>query len=487
MKKAAVIGAGVGGLAIAIRLAVKGYRVTVFEKYKQVGGKLNQLEMNGFRFDTGPSLFTLPSLVDELFTLAGDVGAGLLPYKKLENVTRYFFPDGKILNTWSDPNRFAQEAESVLNEPAENILHYLKECEELYRLTANTFIYSPFPTWKGFTSPESRELGKNLKKLRAFETMHQVNAKSFSQKNTIQLFNRFATYNGSNPYKAPGTLTIIPHLEHNVGAFFPERGMYSIAQAMESYAKKLGVRFELSCGVQKIEFRNGSAAGIVANGISEPFDLIVNDTDIFTAYPELMPERKLSWFYKRQQPSSSALIFYWGIKGEFPQIDIHNILFSNSYPEEFKILSAKSISSDPTVYIFISSKMVKTDAPAGHENWFVMVNAPEDCGQDWETLTAETRKNIISKISKELKIDVEPLIVCEDILTPPLIEKRTGSFKGALYGISSNNKFAAFSRHPNRSRRYKNLYFTGGSVHPGGGIPLCLASAKIVDNFIQPI
>ncbi|MDD2279489.1 MAG: phytoene desaturase family protein [Bacteroidales bacterium] len=485
--RAAVIGSGVGGMAIAIRMAVKGYKVTVFEQSSRVGGKLNELRMNGFRFDTGPSLFTMPDLVDELFGIAGNEGTDLFSYQKLENVTRYFYPDGKVLNSWADPNRFAQEAETILGEPAVNIQKYLSECSDLYRLTSKMFIFSPFPTWEGFKSKEAQELGKNIKKLKAFETMHKVNSRSFSKAQTVQLFNRFATYNGSNPYKAPGTLTIIPHLEHNVGAYFPERGMYSIAEAMQELAIKLGVKFELNCLVQRIDYKNNKVIGIMANGASEPFDIVVNNTDIFNAYPKLMPEHKLSWFYKRQKPSSSALIFYWGVKGEYSSLDLHNILFSADYPGEFKILEGKGISTDPTVYIFISSKMVKQDAPKGHENWFVMVNAPADSGQDWDEITKTTRTNILKKIKKETGIDIEPSLVCEDILTPPLIEHKTGSYRGALYGISSNNKFAAFSRHPNRSKNIDGLYFTGGSVHPGGGIPLCLASAKIVDNYIKPI
>ncbi|PKP35998.1 MAG: phytoene desaturase, partial [Bacteroidetes bacterium HGW-Bacteroidetes-15] len=290
-----------------------------------------------------------------------------------------------------------------------------------------------------------------------------------------------------NPYKAPGTLTIIPHLEHNVGAYFPERGMYSIAEAMHEFAVKLGVEFELGCTVQRIDYKANKILGVQANGVSEAFDIVVNNTDIFTAYLGLMPDRKLSWFYKRQKPSSSALIFYWGVKGTYPKLDLHNILFSGDYLGEFKILEKKGISSDPTVYIFISSKVVKGDAPEGHENWFVMVNAPEDTGQDWEEIIKATRSNIIKKIKQDIGIDIEPSIVCEDILTPPIIEQKTGSYRGALYGISSNNKFAAFSRHPNRSKSINGLYFTGGSVHPGGGIPLCLASAKIVDNYIKSV
>lgn len=485
--KAAIIGSGVGGLATAIRLSVKGYKVTVFEQSQNIGGKLNQLRMGEFRFDTGPSLFTLPNLVDELFDIAGEGYSNTFEYKQLENVTRYFYPNGKVLNSWADPKRFAHEAETVLSEPATNIENYLTECEELYNLTANLFMFSPFPTWAGFKSEEAKRIGINLKKLKAFETMHKVNKRSFKQKETIQLFNRFATYNGSNPYKAPGTLTIIPHLEHNIGAYFPKKGMYSIAQSMYELAQKLGVTFEMSCPVQRIEYNKGKVTGIKANGLANAYDLVINNTDIFTSYPKHMPQNKLSWFYKRHEPSSSALIFYWGVKGTHSQMDVHNILFSSNYAKEFEMLGQKSITNDPTVYIFISSKAVPSDAPEGHENWFLMVNVPPDYGQDWKELTARTKNNIIAKIKRELNIDIEPKILCEEILNPPMIEQKTGSYRGALYGISSNNRFAAFSRHPNRSKSIKGLYFVGGSVHPGGGIPLCLASAKIVDNMIKPI
>ncbi|KAF5079666.1 Diapolycopene oxygenase [anaerobic digester metagenome] len=483
--RASVIGSGVGGLASAIRLAVKGYKVTLFEKQGRVGGKLGELRIGDFRFDTGPSLFTLPTLVDELFNLAGDVGLERFSYRKLQNITRYFYPDGVTLNAWADVDRFASEMHDVLNEPELNVRRYLRECEKLYGLTSKTFMFSPFPSKKAFFSDEGKAIGKNVMQLKAFESMHSVNSKSFVTSHAVQLFDRFATYNGSNPYKAPGTLTVIPHLEHNVGAFFPEKGMYSIASSMEALAKKLGVEVVLNSRVQAIESRRGRIAGVKVNGVSAAADIVVNDTDIFTAYPELLSPKRLSAFYKMQKPSSSALIFYWGVKGNFPKLDLHNILFSSNYKGEFNSLMRKDISIDPTVYIFISAKAVPTDAPMGHENWFVMVNAPEDCGQNWDELVKRTRIAIVEKIKRTLVIDVEPLIVCENVLTPPLIEQRTGSYRGALYGISSNNPFAAFSRHPNRSRSIQNLYFVGGSVHPGGGIPLCLASAKIVDEYIS--
>ena len=214
-------------------------------------------------------------------------------------------------------------------------------------------------------------------------------------------------------------------------------------------------------------------------------DIVVSNMDIYPTYTKLLTSQKQPKKQLSQERSSAAVIFYWGIKHSFEALELHNIFFSEDYKKEFDaIFNFQTVSEDPTIYVNITSKDVPGDAPEGCENWFVMINTPADKGQDWEVLVSNLRKFIISKLSKELEIDLKPLIVCETILTPPLIESKTQSHQGALYGSSSNNSMAAFLRHPNFSNRLKNLYFCGGSVHPGGGIPLCLLSAKIVDELI---
>ena len=187
----------------------------------------------------------------------------------------------------------------------------------------------------------------------------------------------------------------------------------------------------------------------------------------------------------RQPRSSSALIFYWGIRKEFHALDLHNIFFSEDYNQEFKyIFKKQQVYNDPTVYVNITSKENKSDAPKGCENWFVMVNVPSNTGQDWDNIINNVRSNILKKLSISLSVNLEDLIESETVLDPRLIESKTNSYQGALYGASSNNKFAAFLRHPNFSQQISNLYFCGGSVHPGGGIPLCLLSGKIVSDLI---
>ena len=483
-KKACIIGAGIGGIATALRLNKSGWKVTVFESSPEPGGKIKQIQRDNYRFDTGPSLFTLPALVDELFELYQENPRNYFDYQNLKSITRYFFPDGTIINARHNPSEFAAEIENKTGEPASHVKKYLQDVENLYQLTANTFIFSPFKFSSVFTKDFFRA-GLNLRKLNAFKTMHQVNELYFSDPRVIQLFDRYATYNGSAPYQIPGTLSVISHLEHNIGAFFPEHGMYEIVQTLYNFSKQNNIRFSFKDPVDEIILQGNSAKGVKANSGNYYFDAIVTNADVFQTYGKLLPKQKIPSKILKQERSSSALIFYWGINDTHEQLDVHNILFSNNYRQEFNhLFEQKNIYEDPTVYVYISSKTVEADAPAGKENWFVMINAPANKGQQWDTLIDEARKNIITKINRMLKTDIEPKIEFEELLDPRKIEKQTHSFQGALYGNSSNSMFSAFQRHGNTSA-IKNLYFTGGSVHPGGGIPLCLASASITANEIK--
>jgi phytoene desaturase len=303
----------------------------------------------------------------------------------------------------------------------------------------------------------------------------------------IQLFDRYATYNGSNPFLAPATLNVISHLEHNLGAFFPTGGMRSLATSLELLARDNGVQFEFSKKIEKIIIDDKKATGVVVQNETVPYDLIVSDVDVNYLYKKLLPNPE-SIRIDEKCLSSSALIFFWGIRGEFPSLGLHNILFSENYRAEFQhIFEKRTVTSDPTVYIYISSKLVPSDAPDHCENWYVMINVPPDTGQDWNRVIAEARQNIIHKINSMLNIQVNNLIEFEQVESPQTIEKRTMSWKGALYSNHSNSRYSAFLRHSFKHKNLKNLYFVGGSVHPGGGIPLCLASATIADHEIKPV
>ncbi|QDA60155.1 1-hydroxycarotenoid 3,4-desaturase CrtD [Hymenobacter jejuensis] len=483
----AIIGAGIAGIAAAVRLAARGHAVTVFEAAASFGGKMHQFELpGGYRFDAGPSLFTLPELVDELFRLCGRDPQEYFRYQRLDPITQYFFADGTRLTAWADEEKFAAEIEAKLQVPAVTVQRFLRRSAKAYGATANTFLHKSLHKAKTYLAPEVLHAVAALPQLGLTATMHQRHAKTFADPRLVQLFDRFATYNGSDPYQAPATLSMIPHLEHGIGAFYPEGGIYSIAQSLVSLAEELGATFRYNEPVEEILTADGLVTGVRTPQDVYDFGLVISNMDVVPTYRRLLPHAPAPERTLRQPRSSSALIFYWGIEHEFPELGLHNIFFSQDYKREFDaIFQDKTVAADPTVYVNITSKCSPADAPAGHENWFVMVNVPHDEGQDWAALTAHTRQAVLKRVGKALGRDIEPLIRSERVWTPPGIAADTSSFGGALYGSSSNNMLAAFLRHPNFSRKLEGLYFCGGSVHPGGGIPLCLLSAKIVAGLIS--
>jgi phytoene desaturase len=488
MKSAVVIGSGIAGIATSIRLRKKGYNVDVFEANNYPGGKLTSFIKNGFRFDAGPSLLTMPNLVEELFELFEEDASQYFQYKKKEVVCNYFWEDGTIFSVDADAQKFAKDASKKFGVAEGKITNYLNRSRKKYELTAPIFLEKSLHQSSTYFSKETLRSFLQLGSMDIMNNLNYLNKKSFQEPHLVQMFNRYATYNGSSPYKTPGIMSMIPHLELHLGTFFPKGGMQNITNSLYELATKKGVNFYFSKRVKRILIENKRAIGIETEQETVKADLVISNMDIFPSYKKLMPDEKHPEQTLKQERSSSALIFYWGINRIFPELDLHNILFSKNYKDEFKtIFEKKNISDDPTIYINITCKEEKNDAPKGSENWFVMVNTPGDYGQNWEKIIALTKQQILKKIKRTLGVSIEKWIVTEEILNPKLIEKKTSSYRGSLYGAASNSKFAAFLRHPNFSQKIKNLYFCGGSVHPGGGIPLCLLSAKIVADQIKEI
>ena len=483
--KAIIIGSGIAGLASALRLRKKGYEVRVFEANDYVGGKLTEVGRNGYRWDAGPSLFTMPQFVDELFELYGLNPRDHFNYVQKENVCNYFWEDGSRFQVSAETDKFISEAASYFEVPEKRLKKYLESSKRKYDLTAHLFLEKSLHKWSTYLSVETISSMAQSYKLDITQTLDGVNRKYFKNPKLVQLFNRYATYNGSSPYKTPGIMSIIPHLEMHFGTYLPKGGMHAITQSLYKLATEQGIKFHMQEPVELIQHKNGKVNGVkTRTGIYEA-DLVVTNMDIFSTYQHLLkgvakPERIL-----KQERSSSALIFYWGIRKEFKELDLHNIFFSENYQKEFDhIFNRKTVYDDPTVYINITSKEEKGDAPEGCENWFVMINTPGNFGQDWESIKKTARANILAKLQRILGENIEDLIEVEEILEPITIESKTSSHRGSLYGASSNSRFSAFLRHANFSNQLKQLYFCGGSVHPGGGIPLCLLSAKIVSDLV---
>lgn len=486
MKKALVIGSGIAGLASAIRLKKLNYEVEVFESNTYTGGKLHFVKSNGFRWDAGPSLFTMPHLVDELFQMHSIDPRDHFQYVKHHTVCNYFWEDGATFSVPSDEQEFIREAATQFNEEPKKIKNYLERSARKYDLTAPIFLESSLHKSGTYLNGNTIKALFQSSSLDLLSSLNDVNRRTFNNPKLVQLFNRYATYNGSSPYQTPGIMSMIPHLEMHYGTFLPKGGMHEISQSLTRLAQDLGVEFHLSSPVEKITHDGDSVTGVVSKGTQFDGDIVVCNMDVFGAYDRLLTDVNKPTKTLEQERSSSALIFYWGINREFEELDLHNIFFSEDYQKEFEcIFKTKNLYHDPTVYINITSKLEKKDAPKGMENWFVMINAPGNTGQDWDALIQEGKEAILSKLSRILDADISSMIVAEDVLDPRLIEKRTSSHQGSLYGAASNSRFAAFLRHPNFSGQLKNLYFCGGSAHPGGGIPLCLLSARIATDMIH--
>lgn len=485
-KRVIIIGSGIAGIATSIRLAKAGFSVTVFEKNDFTGGKLSELRVNGYRFDAGPSLFTLPALVDELFTLCGENPREHFQYSRLDTICRYFFADGTTLDSFADNRRFARELEEKAGEPAANTLRYLQSCARKWELTADVFIFSDFSNPSTFLSKAFLKGLANVGQLHVLLTMDAFHRKSFKTPHAVQLFNRYATYNGSDPYRVPATLSVIPHVEYGIGAFIPDKGLYDIIKSLTALARRQGVEFRTGEGVTRILRSGRTITGVQTEKGSYHADAVVANADAVAVYRHLLKDKESEAKWASQERSTSALVFNWAMKAEFPELDLHNIFFSADYKAEFESLfGSKTLYEDPTVYIFVSAKHVKTDAPPGCENWFTMINVPENVGQDWDSIINRAREIILDKLSRRLGKNIRDYIEAEIVEDPRWIEARTSSVNGSLYGPAGNSRWSAFLRHANRSVRYPGLYFCGGSVHPGGGIPMCLSSAKITSELIQ--
>lgn len=483
--KAIVVGSGIGGLSAALRLNKLGFDVDVYEANAYPGGKLAQIELGGYRFDAGPSLFTLPHLVDELFELYDLDPRAYFNYEKLDEICQYFWQDGTELSSYSTQQKFIEEAEEKLGVHRDVLKSYLNRIEQMYQSVAPIFLERPLHKASTYFKADIFKALSTIPKLGLQTNLNEFNQKLLREKHLTQLFNRMATYNGSSPYRAQGIFALIGNLEHNQGAYFPKGGMYKITQSLTALAQKQGIQFHFNSKVSDIVLKGHEVIGVNVNGEMKQAEVIVSNVDVEKTYDMLPPAIKIPKAMKKAEKSSSGLIFYWGMNDSFEELGVHNIFFAEDYKAEFDYLfKLKKLYADPTIYVHISCKKEQADAPKGKENWFVMVNVPAGVNIT-EKKRRDLKEIVCKKISKQLNRDVAGAIECEDFLDPTRIETRTGAVQGALYGASSNSKVAAFLRHQNETSKVKGLFFCGGSVHPGGGVPLSILSGKIASDLIK--
>ncbi|OFZ26268.1 MAG: hypothetical protein A3D92_12560 [Bacteroidetes bacterium RIFCSPHIGHO2_02_FULL_44_7] len=478
-KKAVVVGSGVAGIAAAIRMARRGLETHVFEANDFPGGKINSRLIEGYRFDQGPSLLTCPEYLEELYELC-DEDFSTFEMAELPSSFKYFYKDGTTLELSDDQNQVVKELADKLQEDPVKITRYLRKAEQNYALIAPLFIERSLHRWRHLLGKKLIKALSKLPQYKLFSTMNSENERYFKNPRTRQIFNRFAQYNGSHPFKAPAMMNMISHLEINTTPYLPKRGMIQITEELVRLAENSGVRFHMSERVEEILTDGKRVLGVrSANGIFNS-DYVLSNMDVAFTYERLLPKAKRPKKILAQEKSSSVLAFYLGVRASFEQLHVHNMFFSDTDREEFDaVFEAKTIHEAPSFYLYISSKAIPEDAPPGCENWFVLINAPTNNGQDWNAYIDRMRTFVLEQIQNILGVDIAPLIEVEEVLEPRSVEQRYSGKDGSIYGNSSNNRFAAFYRHPNYSKQYKGLYFAGVSVHPGGGIPLALSSAAI--------
>jgi len=478
---ALIIGGGVGGLCTAIRLGAAGHHVTLFERNDVVGGKLAVFERDGFTFDIGPSLLTLPHVFDEVFQLVGSSLAEQLDLVRLDPQFRYFWRDGAHLVVHDDNDTTAAAFDTLAG--AGDAWRELNERgRTIWDVSERTFFAGPMSNPVDLAM--RMQSPSDLLAIDALRTLSDSARATFDDHHLQQWLGRYATYSGSLPRRAPATLGCIAHIEAEFGCWYPMGGLGALNVALVRVAEQVGVDIRTSADVERINDTGNDVTGIrLVDGSVVDGDIVVANVDAEHLYRDLLPDDGALRKARRTDRSTSGFAMCLGVSGQTLSIDgaplgHHNVFFSDDSAQEFRQIEAGQLADDPTIYACISSRTDPSQAPAGDENWFVLVNTPAGAEVD----SAAYRDVVLTRL-REHGVDLVDRMQFAARLTPADIEAFYRSPGGAIYGSSSNGRRAAFTRPANRGPRH-GLYLVGGSSHPGGGLPLVATSARIVSEMI---
>jgi diapolycopene oxygenase len=487
-KTVLVIGGGLGGLSAAISLAQAGYDVSLYEKNDHIGGKLNRLDQDGFGFDLGPSILTMPQIFEKLFAASGKSMKDYVPIEKLDHQWRSFFPDGNVIDLYEDLKEMQEKNASLSEKDMQEYQNLLNYSKRIYDLTDKTYFQHGVDT--------TREIMKHtglftaLRNFDLFSTVHGAIDKRISNEQFRDMLSYFIKYVGSSPYDAPAVLNMMIYMQHDQGVWYVPGGLHNLAGGLVKLAEEVGVKFHLGRQIAKLEKNNGEITGaVLEDGTVLTADYFVSNMEVIPVYERLLEEdssyvKKLK---KKFEPASSGLVMHLGVKKSYPQLRHHNFFFAENMKQQMESIFHKhELPEDPVIYLVNVNKTDPSQAPAGHENIKVLPHIPyirdqkPFTQQDYEQFA----ERVLIKLEKMGLHDLRENIVTKDVWTPEDIRRMYGSDRGAIYGTVSDRKKNKGFKHPKQSERYNNLYFVGGTVNPGGGMPMVTLSGQLVGKKI---
>lgn len=484
---AIVIGAGIGGIATAARLARNGFDVTVLEKNSQPGGRCNQIVREGHRFDIGPTLFLMPEVWEETFASLGEKMSDHLDLRRIDPTYKVHFDDGLQLQLTSDIGKMQTQLELVDKSAFTGFLAYLAEGAKHYKISLEKFVGRNFFNIFEYFSLTNLPL---IFQLKALDKHYRNTGRFFKDERLKAAFTFQNMYLGLSPYDAPATYSLLQYTELAEGVWYPIGGMYAGIQALVRVAEKLGVKFVFNSPVSRIRAANGKVQNVeTADGKTWQADIFVGNADLPYIYKELLPKNSESEKLDKKLYTCSTIMFYWGVKKEYPQIAHHNVFLAGDYKASFdQIFDDHSLPDQPSFYIHAPSRTDVQAAPVGQDTLYVLVpvgHLDEETKQDWDAMVNRARQTIFERLEKEMGIsDLEDQIKFEIVYTPNDWKEQFNLQKGAAFGLSHNFWQVGYLRPQNRHAELKNLYFSGASTHPGTGLPIVLLSARLTTERI---
>ncbi len=482
-----VIGAGLGGLSAAISLASEGFTVDLLEKNDKVGGKLNVLAKDGFTFDLGPSILTMPHIFRKLFERVGKNMADYVSIETVEPHWRNFFEDGSTLDLSSDPAVMKQELDKLGSDTARQFDEFLAYSKRLCDITEDGYFAHGLDSfWELLKHYGSV---KSLQEFDVFRSMDQGVKRFIKNQKLVDVLNYFIKYVGSSPYDSPALMNLLPYIQFGYGLWYIKGGMYGMAQGLQKLALELGVNIQVNAEVVEIQHEGGRASAVrLADGRVLAADIVVSNMEVIPAYKNLMQGQEAEIRrVEKFAPSCSGLVLHLGVDTIYPQLAHHNFFYSDHPREHFKaIFHDHRLSEDPTIYLVAPCKSDPSQAPSGCEIIKILPHIPH-LDPD-KPLSADDyaamRERVLIKLERMGLTDLRKHIVCEESWTPVDIQAKYYSNQGSIYGVVADRFKNLGFKNAQRSKVLKNLYFVGGSVNPGGGMPMVTLSGQLVRDKI---